>query len=280
VADRDTGLLIGSTAGFPRLDAEAAAAVLDELGFEATEVHLLQLGPGIGGAPAFEGHAAALGESLREAGLVVSTLNGAGAPGFEPLVDRQTWEEAADELARQLRLAAALGSPRLLCWDGRLPPDGDAHDAPRLLAECVAAALERSGLSDPPVVSVELHPFTFALERRLVPELAAALGDVGAGICLDFCHFGVALGPAFLDELGAEVLASINHLHFADTDCVTSELHFPPGKGVLDLASIVSGLHGLGVALAWDLFGWPAPRAAIRRYLSIYARFVREGASA
>jgi sugar phosphate isomerase/epimerase len=95
------------TVGFPRLDAEEAATLLLELGFEAVEVHLLQIGPGVPGVPVFEGHAAALGEALRDAGLVVSTLNGAGAPGFEPLADG---DAAADELARQLRLAAALGS--------------------------------------------------------------------------------------------------------------------------------------------------------------------------
>src|SRR5439155_17890455 len=174
-------------------DAEAAAALLSELGFEAVEVHLLQLGPGIPGVPVFEGHAAALGESLRRGGLVVSTLNGAGAPGFEPHSD---WEASADELARQLRLAAALGSPRVLCWDGRLARGADGSAAPRQLADCIAAGLERSGLADPPEVSVELHPFTFALERRLVPELAGALATVGAGLCLDFCHLGVARGPA------------------------------------------------------------------------------------
>src|SRR5207249_12072982 len=78
----DVGRLIGMTVGFARSDAEAAAALLSELGFEAVEVHLLQLAPGIPGVPVFEGHAAALGESLRRSGLVVSTLNGAGAPGF------------------------------------------------------------------------------------------------------------------------------------------------------------------------------------------------------
>lgn len=276
-AAQDVRRLIGMTVGFPRLDAEVAAGLLVEFGFEAVEVHLLQLAPGVAGVPVFEGHAAALGESLRDAGLVVSTLNCAGAPGFEPLVGSAAWEAAADELARQLRLAEAMGSPRVLCWDGSLPPEGDPAAAPRLLAECVGAALERSGLSDPPGVSVELHPFTFALERRLVPELGEALREAGAGICLDFCHFGVALGPAFLDELDAAVLEAVNHVHFADTDCVTSELHFPPGKGVLDLEAIVSRVAGLDVALAWDLFGWPAPRAAIREHLPTYARFARQG---
>ena len=55
-------------------------------------------------------------------------------------------------------------------------------------------------LADPPEVSIELHPFTFALKHRALPELATALSRVGAGICLDFCHFGVALGRE-LDSL-------------------------------------------------------------------------------
>jgi sugar phosphate isomerase/epimerase len=273
----DLGRLIGMTIGFPRLDAEEAANLLAEMGLEAVEVHLFQLGPGLPGVPVFEGHAAALGESLRQRGLVVSTLNGAGASGFEPHTD---WEGSVVELARQLRLAAALGSPRVLCWDGRLPDGERPERASRRLADCISAARERSRLDESPAVSVELHPFTFALEHRLVPELAEELRRVEAGICLDFCHFGVALGSDFAEQLDKAVLAAVNHVHVSDTDCLTSELHFPPGQGILDLDAIVSSLSGLEVALAWDLFGWPAPRAAIKASLSSYARFVRQGAAA
>jgi sugar phosphate isomerase/epimerase len=276
----DRGRLIGMTIGFPRSDGEESAALLAELGFEAVEVHLLQLGTGIPGVPVFEAHAAALGEGLRESGLVVSTLNAAGAPGFEPHGGGSAWEDAADELARQLRLAAAMGSPRLLCWDGRVAPAGDATKAADRLGDCIAAGLERSRLAEPPEVSVELHPFTFALERGLVPELADALRGVGAGLCLDFCHFGVALGRTFIHDLDDSALAAVNHVHFSDTDCLTSELHFPPGKGVLDLDAIASRLSALEVALAWDLFGWPSPRAAIRQSLPTYARFARGGLAA
>jgi sugar phosphate isomerase/epimerase len=273
----DSSLLIGMTIGFPRHSAEDAADLLATLGLEAVEIHLLQLGPGLPGAPVFEGHASALGEALRERGLIVSTLNGAGATGFEPHED---WDGAANELARQLRLASALGSPRLLCWDGRLPSESDAATAARRFADCIDAARERSLLTDPPVISVELHPFTFALDRGALSELAEELKRIGAGICLDFCHFGVSLGPGFASSLDAHVLAAVNHVHFADTDCATSELHFPPGRGILDLESIMSHISALEVAVAWDLFGWPAPHAAIRESLTTYARFVRERAVA
>jgi sugar phosphate isomerase/epimerase len=90
----------------------------------------------------------------------------------------------------------------------------------------------------------------------------------------------VALGRDFMSEVGDDVLLAVNHIHFSDTDCLTSELHFPPGMGVLDLNSVISRLAGQSVALAWDLFGWPAPRAAIRESLPSYASFVRQGAAA
>jgi sugar phosphate isomerase/epimerase len=261
------------TVALARMDAEAAAAELASLGFEAVEVHLLQLGPGLPGVPIFERHAEAFGEHLRRARIVVSSLNCAGAPGFEPVQEPET---AVKELARQLRLAAAMGAPRVLCWDGR----GDRPDAPQRLAGCVEAALGQSGLAGPPAVSVELHPFTFALARRRVPEVAEALRGAGAGICVDFCHFGVALGRDFALELTPEVLRAVNHVHFADSDCATSELHFPPGEGVLDLDAIVARFSAPDVVLAWDLFGWPAPRAAIRRTMPVYARYVPRGVAA
>ena len=39
------------------------------------EVHASQIGSGMPGVPTFEGHAAAAGEVVRRAGLIVSTLN-------------------------------------------------------------------------------------------------------------------------------------------------------------------------------------------------------------
>lgn len=269
--DRD--LLIGMSLMFPRLDIESAAVEVAELGFEALEIHLLQIGPGVIDLPIGDAHAEAAGEAVRAAGLLVSTLNAAGAPGFEPLRDPAT---AADEAARLLRLAHAMGAVRLLVWDGRPAPAGEVGAAPATLAKCIARGVDRSGLSRPPEVSVELHPFTFALEHGLVAETATALREVGAGVCLDPCHFGVVLGPAFVDHLDQPLLDAINHVHWADTDCATSELHFPLGAGVLDLGSLARKLEGVDAAVAWDLFAWPAPRAAIEAGLPAYRRLVRD----
>jgi sugar phosphate isomerase/epimerase len=70
------------------------------------------------------------------------------------------------------------------------------------------------------------------------------------------------------------VVAAIDHVHFSDTDAKTSELHFPPGEGVLDLEAIVARLAGKPIAFSWDLFGWPGPRHAVRARMSVYQSFV------
>ena len=148
----------------------------------------------------------------------------------------------------------------------------------------IEAARNRAGLANPPAVSVELHPFTFALAHRLVAETGAALAEAGAGICLDFCHFAVALGPSFADELDAGMLDAVNHVHLSDSDGVSSELHVPLGEGVLDVDALAGLLAGREVALAWDLFSWPLPRAGLRagfaRYRGLVARHAASLATA
>jgi sugar phosphate isomerase/epimerase len=273
-AGSDAGLLIGMTVPFARLDLESAAAELLALGFEAVEVHTLQLGPGLPGVPVHERHAAGAGEALRAASLPPVTLNAAGAPGFEPVGDEEEQARAVGMLTHELLLASALGASRVLCWDGRVNDPARAASAPEQLAAVIDAARSRTGLPDPPVISVELHPFTFALKHDLVSETASALSAVGAGICLDFCHFGVALGSGFGSELDDALLDAVNHVHLADSDCSSSELHFPLGEGVLDVAGLAAQFAGRRVALAWDMFSWPVPRSGMRAGFDRYRELV------
>ena len=139
----------------------------------------------------------------------------------------------------------------------------------------IESAQRRSGLADPPPVSCELHPFTFALKHR---ALAAArvlpCAPSGPASVFDFCHFGVALGRDIVSFLDDDVVAAIDHIHYSDTDTVTSELHFPPGEGVLDLDAIGARMAGKPIAASWDLFGWPGARHAVRTHMAEYRLFV------
>ena len=278
-APPDHGKLVGMSLMASRDDVETAAATVKELGFDAMEVHAVHLGPNLPGVPVFEAHAAAVGDVVRRAGLIVSTLNVVGDATFDPFGGEAALAATVDGLATHMRWAAAMGAPRILIWEGRVAKRGDVDGACTTLARAIETAARRSGLSDPPPVSCELHPFTFALKHRAVPPLARALRSIGAGICFDFCHFGVALGRDILAFIDDEVLAAIDHIHYSDTDTKTSELHFPPGEGVLDLDAIGARLAGKPIAASWDLFGWPGPRHAVHARMSAYTSFVRRHAT-
>lgn len=276
---RDHGLTTGMSVCFLRDDLETATRTIADLGFEAMEVYGGHLGPGMPGVAAYVGHAAAAGELIRRHGLVVSTLNVVGAEGFDPFGGLEAFDATVALTASHLRLAAALGSPRILVWEGRVADAAEVPAACATLARCFEAAGRASGLAEPPRISVELHPFTFALAHRQLGRLAAALKEVGAGICFDFCHFGVTLGRDLLDAIDDDVLAAIDHVHYSDTDVVTAELHFPPGDGVLDLDAIGERLAGCGLSIGWDLFGWPSPRDAMETRMERYRAFVQAHAA-
>jgi sugar phosphate isomerase/epimerase len=270
----DHGKLIGMSLIAGREDIETAAVTVKELGFDGMEIHASQLGPGLPGVPVFEAHAAAAGDVVRRAGLVVSTLNVVGDVTFNPFGDADALTATIEGLAAHMRWAAAMGAPRVLIWEGRVENRAEVDEACRTLAQAIESATERSRLKEPPPVSIELHPFTFALKHKSIGKLAAALKPVGAGICFDYCHFGVALGRDLLPHLTDDVVDAIDHVHYSDTDTKTSELHFPPGEGVLDLEAIGSRLAGKAIALSWDLFGWPAARYAARARMDVYRSFV------
>ena len=84
------------------------------------------------------------------------------------------------------------------------------------------------------------------------------------------------LAPAFVTQLSDNFWDSVSHVHFADSDCVSEQLHFPPGEGRVNIGAAEDALAGRGIGVAWDLFGWPAPRAAtssgMARYLAAVAK--------
>jgi sugar phosphate isomerase/epimerase len=270
----DSGKLIGmSLTGEHEI--ERAAAFVAGFGFQAMEVFHGQIGPALITVGITETHAAWAGEVVRAAGLQVSTLNCAGHPAFDPHAGDEAERASVAALAEQLRWAAAMGSPRLLIWDGIAREPAVVDRAATTLARVIGRALEDCRLVDPPEISIELHPFTFALEQGRLDELATALAPLHAGICLDFCHFAVAMGPGFIDEVSDRVLDAVNHIHYSDSDATTSEFHIPPGLGVLDFKRITDRLRGRGLSAAWDLFSWPGPERAIRTYFPVFAEFVR-----
>jgi sugar phosphate isomerase/epimerase len=265
----DAGKAIGMTVLYAGLDLEQAADELAQAGFEAAEVFVGHLGPRVVPAPVLEAHASAGGDLLRQKGLQVSTLN-CIAGFFDPFTSDETLERTAEGLAWHLRLGAAMGCPRVLIWDGELDIAELLEAAPSRLARLIERGRELARLAQPPDVAVELHPNTFALKHKRHNEVADALLAVGGGVCLDFCHAAVALGPGFASGLSDTFLRSVSHVHFADSDCVSEQLHFPPGEGKVDIGAAEDALGRRGIGVAWDLFGWPAPRSATSAGMARY----------
>jgi sugar phosphate isomerase/epimerase len=273
----DVGKLVGMTVWLALEDLEEACSTLCDLGFEGVSVVYTQVGSRLISAPVYEGHYHAAGDIIREAGLIISTLNTIeDIPEFDPFTSPETNARSAERLAVHLRNALAMGAPAILVWDGRADGPGQAEVAPRLFTECIGRARELAGPDTADIaISVELHPFTFALKYGKLPELAAMLPDVGAGFCVDFCHFGVALGKDFITELTAPVMAATREVHYSDTDCKTSEFHYPAGRGVLDMEALEEHFRGRRLPVGLDLFQWPAPRSGARSAWERFTSFVR-----
>ena len=162
-----------------RDDIEVAAATVKELGFEGMEVHGNQIGPSMPGVPVFEAHAAAVGDVVRRAGLIVSTLNVVGDSSFDPFGGPTALATTVEGLAAHMRWATAMGAPARVDLGG--PGRANARTSMRPARPWRTSSTApdaRSGLSEPPSVSCELHPFTFALQ---VPGIAGACDGASLG---------------------------------------------------------------------------------------------------
>jgi sugar phosphate isomerase/epimerase len=256
---------------FGPVDIESAATELIAVGLEGIEIFCGHLPQG-SDSPALA-RIDAVRNTIQEAGLVISSLNFVADRRFDVLDTAGGWRESGRALADQLVVANALLCPRVMVWEGVADVD-NVKRAPGLLADAIEFAKDSSHLSEPPPVVVEPHPFTWSLQHDRLSELAAVTMRCGGGIAIDFSHFAVALGPDFFDRIAPDVMEAITHVHFCDSDCTTPEFHLPPGRGLLDLKTIGARFRSRNLTSAWDLYGWPAPRAAMRKHLGAYQAFV------
>ena len=272
----EVGKLVGMSGWLALDDLEDASKKLSDLGFEAVGVYHGQIGSRLVNAPVFEAHYRAAGQVIREAGLLVSTLNVIeDEPAFHPFGGADALRSTIERLAHHLRMAAAMGAPGILIWDGRANDGRAAERAPELLAECIAEARRIAGPAGEIDVAIELHPFTFALKHRKLRELSRALVYANASICIDFCHFSVGLGAAFLSEITDDVMERIGEIHYCDSDCVTSEFHYPAGRGSLDMKAIEAFFEGRQIPASLDLFQWPFPLTGAKDAMPLYRDFVK-----
>ena len=265
--------LCGNSISFQRYTAEEACQRLAAAGCNAVEMWP----PHLAGCPT-----PALLQQFRdfaaELGLALWGYNAVGADYFQPFGSRDNYDRTLAGLKADVDRALELGVDDLMVWEGLRPPESDIPDAD-LLAVLAALFTEAIDYARPKGIRfiAEPHPFTLGMDNGFMKQLCDALDRAHFGVLFDFCHYGVGQPERYVEAI-YDLGARITHLHYSDTDGFTSELHYPPGKGALDLAAMNQALREIGYAGAstLDMYGYPVPEQGYRWGLPIYRQALIE----
>lgn len=211
-------------------------------------------------------------EFAAELGLELWGYNAVGADYFQPFGSTANYNRTLAGLKADVDHALELGVADVMVWEGVRPPDSDIPDAD-LLAVLVSLFTEAIDYAGPKGArfTAEPHPFTLGMDNDFMKQLCDQLDRDYFGVLFDFCHYGVGQPETYVDAI-YDLGARIEHLHYSDTDGFTSELHYPPGKGALDLAAMNQALKEIGFAgtSTLDMYGYPMPEQGYRWGLPLY----------
>ena len=217
-------------------------------------------------------------EFAAELGLELWGYNAVGADYFQPFGSTANYNRTLAGLKEDVDHALELGVRDVMVWEGRRPPDSDIPDAD-LLAVLVSLFTEAIDYARPNGVrfTAEPHPFTLGMDNAFMKQLCDQLDRAHFGVLFDFCHYGVGQPKTYVDAI-YDLGSRIEHLHYSDTDGVTSELHYPPGKGALDLAAMNQALVDIGFAgtSTLDMYGYPMPEQGYRWGMPVYRQALIE----
>ncbi|MBI3665008.1 MAG: sugar phosphate isomerase/epimerase [Acidobacteria bacterium] len=200
-------------------------------------------------------------------GISMGGFNAVGEDYFQPFGTDQQLEATLQGLKADMEFALSLGTRDVLIWEGRAPAGTTEsewlnHLLPRLieLFRGVLAFAEPAGAR----FLVEPHPYTVGMSDRLMIKLYDTLDSAHFGITYDFCHYGVGRKDDYIDAIRA-LGPRIRHIHFSDSDQRSSELHFPPGSGWMNLQGMLEAFKGMGYrgTITLDLYGYPLPVQAL-----------------
>jgi sugar phosphate isomerase/epimerase len=201
-------------------------------------------------------------------GLSLVRLNAAAADYFGPLKSRRGSRAIVAGLKRDIDIAHCLGMKQLLTWEGRRPEGakpGDIHgwilkETTKIFREVVDY-----GKTKRVSLSVEVHPFTLGIDLDFLVALCDGVGSEAFSVTYDCCHFGVGLPDDYIEAI-VKLGSRIQHVHFSDSDKVSSELHFAVGKGCLDLDGIVAALKQIKFkgTMMLDLWLYPFPEGGTK----------------
>lgn len=193
-------------------------------------------------------------------GLTLWGLNVVGADYFQPFGSQAAYDATLAGLKADVDYALELGVTQVMVWEGVHPPFKTSQ--PEMLETLTGLFQEAIDYARPRGVRflAEPHPFTLGMNLEFIKQVCDRLGRDHFGILFDFCHFGVGKPTSYVDAIHS-LGDRIQHLHYSDSDGVSSELHFPPGRGKLDLTAMDKALRDIrfsGTATL-DMYGYPLP---------------------
>ena len=260
--------VIGNPMLFRQLPLELALKEMKALGYDALELWAPQIA---------ECRTDALRRLLRSfcedrLGLPLIRLNAADASYFFPLRQQGDYEKILPGLLQDVDVTAALGMPHLLTWEGRIPLGASRQDRFGWILSDTTEMFKRLtdyGHRKGVQISVEVHPFTLGMDTEWLLTLFEKVGDAAFGLTYDCCHYGVGQPDTYLaaiEQLGTH----IQHIHFCDSDKTSSEVHFAPGTGRLDLEGVIAAFKKIGFAgtIMQDLWLYPFPEEGSRAGLT------------
>ena len=213
-----------------------------------------------------------LSEFVTSLGMRLVGSNVPDSEYFQALDSSEDVKVALAGLERDIDIAVDLGMRYLITYEGRVPPGAtDALIFGQLLDDTVRllAAAADYGAARNIDIWIEVHPFTLGTRLEFLVELCDRIDRSNFGIVYDACHFAVGIPDGYIeaiDRLGGR----IKMVHFSDSDQRSSELHFPPGRGCLDLDGILEALRRIDFAGPWmlDLYLYPVPAWGSREGLA------------
>ncbi len=200
-------------------------------------------------------------------GISMGGLNVVGEDYFQPFESDAQLEQTLEGLKADMEFALSLGTTDVLIWEGRAPRGTTESDwLEKLLPRLVELFRSAVALAAPRGARflVEPHPFTVGMSDRLLVKLYDTLESPHFGITFDFCHYGVGRPKDYVQAVYT-LGPRIRNIHFSDSDQITSELHFPPGTGHLNIAALLDAFKKIKYdgAIALDLYGYPMPVQAL-----------------
>ncbi|MFN0164920.1 MAG: sugar phosphate isomerase/epimerase family protein [Bryobacteraceae bacterium] len=252
----------GSTITLADYQVEQAMDIFREAGFSSVEmwVHHLKQAKTDELRRAFAAYAKGIG-------LGMGGLNVVGEAYFQPFGTEAEAEATLTGLKADIDFARSLGTGDVLIWEGRAPAgSGESEWLSRLLprlVEILRAAIDYAKPYGMRLLA-EPHPFTVGMSDRFLIKLCDALDPAHFGITYDFCHYGVGRQSDYVDAIYA-LGGRIRHLHFSDSDQQTSELHFPVGRGRMDIQAVLGAFREIRYrgTMTLDLYGYPTPVEAL-----------------